>query len=138
MRLVPITTLLTLALYFYGVFGDTQDPPASDSGHDLKMSDFGCDTAVDTEYDVCSKKAMLTITGDDECEAIGKLSHCFPKCFCDQALAYELMTGFLKCTKLPPCGGGAQGSQAPSLRASAFTACIAGAVSLAGVNPISV
>jgi hypothetical protein len=108
---------------------------------DLKMSDYGCNAAADAEFELCNKKAMLTITGDDDCELFGKLSRCFPKCFCDQAqaLVYPLMTGFFKCTKPPPCGGGAQGSPAPSLRASAFTACIAGAASLAGaVNLISV
>jgi hypothetical protein len=112
--------------------------PVSDS-NELKMSDYDCDTAVDAEYDLCSKKALVTITGDDMCEAFGKLSHCFPKCFCDNALAYQSMTGYLKCTKLQPCGTRAQGSPAPSLRASTFTVCIACVVSLAGaVNLISV
>ncbi len=115
--------------------------PEGHSVDDLKMSDYGCNAAADAEFELCNKKAMLTITGDDDCELFGKLSRCFPTCFCDQAqaLVYPLMTGFFKCTKPPPCGGGAQGSPAPSLRASAFTACIAGAASLAGaVNLISV
>jgi hypothetical protein len=42
MRLVLITTLLTLALYFYGVFGDTQDPRGagrSDGGPSVSRND---------------------------------------------------------------------------------------------------
>jgi hypothetical protein len=99
--------------------------------------DFFCPgaTAVNAEYDLCFKNSQV----GNECEKAGKQALCFPKCFCDHATGILYMKGFKQvCPDLPPCGGRAVGSPAPSLRASAFTACIAGVVSLAGVNLISV
>jgi hypothetical protein len=142
MRLVPIATLLTLVLYVHGVVG-------GDFAHgEYDMAAY-CpgDTAVAAEYDLCMKKAPVV---NNFCENFGKQSLCFPKCFCDHVLGYNFVTPIINtvCTKLPPCGAPAQGtpgspasspgSPAPSLHASAFTACIAGVVSLAGVNLISV
>jgi len=127
MRLMPIMALLTLALYGRGVFGS--DP---ETETELGM-EFFCpgDTAVIAEYDLCTK--TLVANPKDACENLDKISLCFPKCFCEHPLGYNMIVAGLKstCTKLPPCGG-RTGSPAPSLRASAFTACIAGVVSLAG------
>jgi hypothetical protein len=149
MRLVPITTLLTIVLYVHGVVGETPGAPAGDFAHGEYNMAVYCigDTAVAVEYDLCMKNAPVV---NDFCENFSKQSLCFPKCFCDHVLGYNFMIPTIKtvCPKLPPCGAPAQGtpespttspgSPAPSLRASAFTACIAGAVSLAGVNLISV
>ncbi len=131
MRLVPLMTLLTLALCFHGVFGETT--PASDLETETKLGmEFYCpgDTAVVAEYNLCTK---TLVEGADACENLDKASPCFPKCFCEHPLGYNIIVAMLKstCTKLPPCGG-RTGSPAPSLRASAFTACIAGVVALAG------
>jgi hypothetical protein len=108
MRLVLIMTLLTLALYFHGVFGDTPGAPESEYIDELKMnfaidSQHGgelnmetfCqgDTTVSAEYDLCFKKAQV---GDDECEKLGKQSLCFPKCFCDNTLGSNFMTAMKK------------------------------------------
>lgn len=141
MRLVPLMTLLTLALYVHGVFGETPGAPAGGFAHvEYNMADF-CpgDTVGAAAYDLCMKTAPVV---SDFCENFGKQSICFPKCFCDHLLGYSLVSPTIKtvCTKLPPCGAPAQGttaqgttgSPAPSLRASAFTACVAGVVSLAG------
>ena len=143
MRVVSIMTLLTLVLYVHGVVGETPGVPPSTqytvtegANSGLRM-DFFCPgaTAVNAEYDLCFKNSQV----GNECEQTRKLVLCFPKCFCDHAMGIVYMTAFKQgCPDLPPCGGRAVGSPAPSLRASAFTACIAGVVSLAGVNLISV
>jgi len=143
MRLVPM--ILTLVLYFHGVFGETPGLSASDFAHGEYYMEEYCpgDTSVAAEYDLCMKMAPVV---NDFCENFGKQSLCFPKCFCDHALGYNFIAPIIQtvCTKLSPCGAPAQGttqttspsrttgSPAPSLRANALTACIAGMVSLAG------
>jgi hypothetical protein len=143
MRVLSIMTLLTLVLYVHGVVGETPGVPPStqytvtEGAQSGLVMDFFCPgaTAVNAKYDLCFKDSQV----GNECEKTGKQVSCFPKCFCDHALGILYMTGFNQvCKGLPPCGGRAVGSPAPSLRASSFTACIAGVVSLAGVNLISV
>jgi hypothetical protein len=100
-----------------------------------------CSTEQIAEYNRCSENEEVTMTGDDMCENVKMFSHCWPECFCEHPLGYELLTEALEphCAETPPCGAPAPAapdlatpeSPACAPRARAFAVCIAAAVSLA-------
>ena len=69
MRLVPM--ILTLVLYFHGVFGETPSLSESEFAHGEYSMEAYCpgDTAVAAEYDLCMKTAPVV---NDFCENFGK------------------------------------------------------------------
>jgi hypothetical protein len=99
-----------------------------------------CSTEQIAEYNQCSQKEGVTLTGNGMCENVNMLSHCWPKCFCEHPHGYELLIEALEphCAETQPCGAPALAtpdlatpeSPASAPRARAFPVCIAAAVSL--------
>ncbi len=102
MRVMNIMTLSMFAFYLHVVFCDTLDAPAGDAA---MLENASCSTEQITEYNWCSQTALVTLIGNDVCEKVGKLSHCWPQCFCDHPQGYQVLTEALKshCTEIPPC-----------------------------------
>lgn len=165
MRVRQMMTLCMVAFYLNVALCHAPDAPDDDVFYAIDHAmrgNAGCGPEQIAEYNRCSQTARST-PGDDVCERVGKLSHCWPQCFCDHPRGYAVITGTLRshCTEIPPCvaatqrrkllrvsGGGfsgpslsksspapAESSSAPALRASASAVYIAAVVFIMrGIN----
>jgi hypothetical protein len=82
----------------------------------------GCGAAPVAEASRCIRAAFATMTGDDTCENFGRLSPCWPKCYCDSPAGFARLRAAFQpqCARVPPCGAPAgagddrkEGSSAP-------------------------
>jgi hypothetical protein len=79
----------------------------------------GCGAAPVAEASRCIRAAFATMTGDDTCENFGRLSPCWPKCYCDSPAGFARLRAAFQpqCARVPPCGARAgrdrEGSSAP-------------------------
>ena len=54
----------------------------------------------------CQAREVAAFTGQKPCDALELVARCWPRCFCEHSLGYELLAGSLwaVCTTLPICG----------------------------------
>ena len=147
MRLVPIMTLITLSFCFHVVFclealPAVTDVPETDQETRKVLENAGCDAEDIEKFNLCLQKTSITITGGEiECQSLGNIFQCFPKCFCDHTKSIQDFTEewkaqtSMKCTEIPPCGAPAPApAPASALRPSAVPVSIAAAVSLVAIT----
>lgn len=74
----------------------------------------GCGAAPVAEASRCIRAAFATMTGDDTCENFGRLSPCWPKCYCDSPAGFARLRAAFQpqCARVPPCGAPAGGAPA--------------------------
>ena len=72
----------------------------------------GCGAAPVAEASRCIRAAFATMTGDDTCENFGRLSPCWPKCYCDSPAGFARLRAAFQpqCARVPPCGAPAGGA----------------------------
>ena len=72
----------------------------------------GCGAAPVAEASRCIRAAFATMTGDDTCENFGRLSPCWPKCYCDSPAGFARLRAAFQpqCARVPPCGATAGGA----------------------------
>jgi hypothetical protein len=96
----------------------------------------GCGAAPVAEASRCIRAAFASMTGDDTCENFGRLSPCWPKCYCDSPAGFARLRAAFQpqCARVPPCGARAgagddrkEGSSAPGGGAPAGRDARAGA-----------